>query len=138
MQAHGVPLHEGEPAGLHDHLREASAPHDAAETETRRVTASPLTPAEARPPEAPHATCDAVYTEVIAALVIAALHALAAPVWDGKKRGKVFQERVEEVAESPTVEPRHRGTTPGDHQAPLCRSPRPVSHDPRRAEHSGA
>jgi hypothetical protein len=138
MQAHGVHLHEVEPAGLHDHLREASAPHDAAKTATRRVTAPPLAPAEERPPEAPQATGEADYTEVIEALVIEALQALEAPVWDVKTRGEVFQDRVEEVAESPTVEPRHRGTTPGDHQAPLCRSPRPVSHDPRRAENPGA
>ncbi len=108
MQAHGVPLHEVEPAGLHDHLREASTPHDAG------------------------------YTEVIAALVIAALQALAAPVWDVKKRGEVFQERVEEVAERPTVTSSHRGPTPGDHQAPLCRSARPGSPDPRRADNPGA
>jgi hypothetical protein len=101
MQAHGVPLHEVEPAGLHDHLREASAPHDAG------------------------------YTEVIAALVIAALHALAHPCGTCRS-GERSSKRVEEVVASPTVEPRHRGTTPGDHQAPLCRAPRPVSHDPRR------
>ena len=138
MQAHGVPFHEVEPAALHDPLREASAPHAAAETATRRVLAPPLAPAEERSPEAPHATRDAGYTEVIAALVIAALHALAAPVRDVQKRGAVFQERVEEGAESPTVTSCPRGTTPGDHQAPLCRAPRPVSHDPRRADNAGA
>lgn len=107
MQAHGVPLHEGEPAGLHDHLREASAPHDAG------------------------------YTEVIAALVIAALHALAYPCGTCRS-GERSSKRVEEVAERHTVEPRHRGTTPEDHKAPLCRSPRPGSHGPRRAENPDA
>jgi hypothetical protein len=133
MEANGVALHEVEPAGRHDHLREASAPHDAAETETLRVTAPPLAPAEECPPPALHATRDAGSTAVIEAL-----HALAAPVWDVKTRGEVCQERVEEVAESPPVTSRHWGTTPGGHQAPLCRSPRLVSHDPRRAENAGA
>jgi hypothetical protein len=107
MQAHGVPLREVEPAGLHDHLREASAPHDASST------------------------------AVIEALVIAALQALEAPVCFEKQRGEVFQESVEEVTERPTVTVDHRGTTPGDHQAPLGRPPRPGSHDPRCAANAG-
>ena len=99
MQANGGQFHEVEPAGIHAPLLEASAPHDAAETETRRATAPPLAPAEKRPPEAPHVTREAGYTAVIEALVIAVLHALEAHVWDVKKRGAIFQDRVAEVAD---------------------------------------
>jgi len=97
MQAKSGQLHEGEPAGIHAPLREASVPHDAAVPETRRVPA----PGEDSLPEAPSVTHEAGSTAVIEALVIAALYALEAHVWDVKKRVAVLQERVEEVAESP-------------------------------------
>jgi hypothetical protein len=138
MHSHGGQPHEVEPARIHALLREVSTPNDAAETKTCRGTAPPLAPAEKCPPEALHATCDAGATAVIEALVIAVLHALEAHVWDVKKRGALFQDRVTEVAERPTGTSRHQGTTPGDHHAPLCRSPRPVSHDPRHAENPRA
>ena len=117
MQANSGQFHEVEPAGIHAPLLEASAPNDAAETETRRVTAPPLAPAEKRPPEAPHVTREAGYTAVIEALVIAVLHALEAHVWDVQKRGTIFQDRAEEVADGSTVTSRHQCTTPGDHQS---------------------
>jgi hypothetical protein len=47
---------------------------------------------------------------VIEALVIAALYALEAHVWDIKKRVAILQESVEEVAESPAVTAEYRGT----------------------------
>jgi len=99
MQANDGQCHEVEPAGIHAPLREASVPHDTAAPETRRVPA----PGEESLSEAPSVTCEADYTAVIEALVIAALHALEAHVWDVKKRVAILQERVEEVAESPAV-----------------------------------
>ena len=99
MQTDGGQLHEVEPAGIHAPLREVSAPNDAAVPQTHRVPA----PGEERLAEAPSVTREADYTAVIEALVIAALHALEAHVWDVKKRVAILQERVEEVAESPAV-----------------------------------
>jgi hypothetical protein len=99
MQANDGQCHEVEPAGIHAPLREASVPHDTAAPETRRVPA----PGEESLSEAPSVTREADYTAVIEALVIAALHALEAHVWDVKKRVAILQERVEEVAESPAV-----------------------------------
>ena len=58
-------------------------------------------------------------TAVIEALVIAALHALEAHVWDVKKRVAILQERGEAVAESPAVTVEHQGTPPGNHNASL-------------------
>ena len=127
MQASGVQRHRVEPAGIYHHLLEASMLNDAAETEMHRVTAPPLAPAKERPLEAPQATREAGYTAMIEALVIAALHALEAYVWDVQKRGAFFQDRVGEVAKPSIVTWRHQGTMPGDHHAPLCRSPRPIS-----------
>ena len=97
MQAHGGQLHEVEPAGIHAPLREASVPHDAAVPETRSVPA----PGEESLSVTPSATCEAGSTAVIEALVIAALYALEAHVWDVKKRVAILQERVKEVAERP-------------------------------------
>jgi len=99
MQANDGQCHEVEPAGIHAPLREAFVPHDTAAPETHRVPA----PGEERLSETPSVTREADYTAVIEALVIAALHALEAHVWDVKKRVAILQERVEEVAESPAV-----------------------------------
>ena len=132
MQAHGGQLHEVESAGIHAPLREASVPHDAAAPETRRVPA----PGEESLSEAPSVTRDAGSTAVIEALVIAALYALEAHVWDVKKRVAILQarqERVEEVAESPIVTGGERGT-PLETPEPLCAALQPVSHDSRYAE----
>ena len=137
MQANDGQFHEVEIAGIHAPLREASAPHAAAETETHRVTAPPLAPAEQRPSAASHVTGEAGSTAVIEALVIAALHALEAHVWDVKKRVAIFQESVEEVAESPAVTAGDR-ETPLETTQPLCADPQPVSHAPRHAEHPRA
>src|SRR5215471_12176147 len=126
MQANGGQLHEVEPAGIHAPLREASVPHDAAVPETRRVPA----PGEDSLAEAPSVTRDAGSTAVIEALVIAALYALEAHVWDVKKRLAIFQERQEqvaEVAESPAVSAGDRGT-PLATPEPFCAAPQPVSH----------
>jgi hypothetical protein len=135
MQAKDGQFHEVKPAGIYDYLREASAPN-AAETETPRGTAPPLAPAEEHPPEALQATREASYTAVIEALVIAALHALEAHVWDVKKRVAILQERVEEVAESPAVTAGYWGT-PLETTKPLWADPQPGSHAPHRAENSG-
>jgi hypothetical protein len=135
MQAKDGQFHEVKPAGIYDYLREASAPN-AAETETPRVTAPPLAPAEEHPPEALQATREASYTAVIEALVIAALHALEAHVWDVKKRVAILQERIEEVAESPAVTAGSWGI-PLETTQPLCAAPQPVSHAPHRAENAG-
>src|SRR4029453_13357658 len=97
MQASDGQCHEGDSTGLHAPLRETAAP------ETRRVTTLPLAPAEPQPSAAPSVTREADYTAVIEALVIAALHALEAHVWDVKKQVALLQERVEAVAESPAV-----------------------------------
>jgi hypothetical protein len=137
MQTNDGQFHEVEPTRIHAPLWEASAPNDAAAPETRRGTALPLAPAEKRPSVAPHETCEAGATAVIEALVIAALHALEARVWDIKKRVAIFQERVEEVAESPAVTAGDRGT-PLETTQPLCTDPQPVSHAPRRAENPRA
>jgi hypothetical protein len=126
MQAKDGQFHEVKPAGICDYLREAS------ETETPRVTAPPLAPAEEQPPEALQATREASYTAVIEALMIAALHALEAHVWDAKKRVAILQESVEEVAERPAVTAGYWGT-PLETTQPLCAAPQPVSHDPRCA-----
>jgi hypothetical protein len=131
MQAKDGQFHEVKPAGIYDYLREASAPN-AAETETPRGTAPPLAPAEEHPPEALQATREASYTAVIEALMIAALHALEAHVWDAKKRVAILQESVEEVAERPAVTAGYWGT-PLETTQPLCAAPQPVSHDPRCA-----
>ena len=56
---------------------------------------------------------------VIEALVIAALYALEAHVWDLKRRVAILQERGEAVAESPAVTVEHQGTPPGNHNASL-------------------
>jgi hypothetical protein len=103
MQVNGEQLDEFEPARIHTPLREASALHDAAAPETRKVHA----PGEESRSEAPSVKREADYTAVIEALVIAALHALEAHVWDVKKRIAILQERGDEVAESPTVTSRH-------------------------------
>ena len=132
MQSKSGQLHEVEPAGIHAPLREASVPHDAAVPETRRVPAS----REESLAEAPYVTREADYIAVIEALVIAALHALEAHVWDVKKRIAILQERqerVEEVAESPAITAGDRGT-PLETPEPLCAAPQPVSHAPHRAE----
>src|SRR5215470_16359478 len=99
MQAKSGQLHEGEPAGIHAPLREASVPHDAAAPETPRVPASQ----EENLPEAPSVTREAGSTAVIEALVIAILYALEAHVRDLKKRVAILQERGEAVAASPAV-----------------------------------
>jgi len=132
MQAHGGQLHEVEPAGIHAPLREASIPHDAAVPETRSVPA----PGEESLSEAPSVTREADYTTVIEALVIAALHALEAHVWDVKKRVAILQERIEEVAESPAVTAGYRDA-PRETSQPLCAAPQPVSHAPHRAKNAG-
>jgi hypothetical protein len=109
MQANGGQLHEGEPAGIHAPLREASVPYDAAMPETHRVPTS----GEASLPEALSVTHEAGSPAVIEALVIAALYALEAYMRDVKKRIAILQERqerVEEVAESPAVTASDRGT----------------------------
>ena len=106
MQSKNGQLHEGEPAGIHAPLREASVPHDAAVPETRRVPAS----GEESHPEAPSVTHEAGSTAVIEALVIAILYALEAHVRDLKKRVALLQERGEAVAESPAVTAGDRGT----------------------------
>jgi hypothetical protein len=132
MQANGGQFHEVEPAGIQAPLREVSAPNAAA-PETRRVPA----PGEESLSEAPYVTREVDYTAVIEALVIAALHALEAHVWDVKKRIAILQERVEEVAESPARTSSHRGT-PLETTPSLCAAPHPVSHAPRCAEHPRA
>jgi hypothetical protein len=66
MQANNGPPHEVEPGGIHVPLREASAPHDVAAPGTGRGTAPPLAPTEQRPSAAPHVTCEAGSTAVIA------------------------------------------------------------------------
>jgi|SoiMetStandDraft_2_1073263.scaffolds.fasta_scaffold14276_2 hypothetical protein len=132
MQVHGGQLHEVEPAGIHAPLREASIPHDAAVPETRSVPA----PGEESLSEAPSVTREADYTTVIEALVIAALHALEAHVWDVKKRVAILQERIEEVAESPAVTAGYRDA-PRETSQPLCAAPQPVSHAPHRAKNAG-
>jgi hypothetical protein len=132
MQANNGQCHEVEPAGIDAPLREASVPNDAAAPETRRVTAPPLAPADQRPSAAPHVPGEAGSTAVIEALVLAALHALEAHVWDVKKRVAIFQESVAEVAERPAVTGDDRGT-PLETTQPLCAEPQPVSHAPRRA-----
>jgi len=81
-------------------------------------------------------TREAGYTAVIEALVIAALHALEAHVWDVKKRVALLQESVEEVAASPAVTADY-GETPLETTQPLCADPQPVSHAPHRAENAG-
>jgi hypothetical protein len=131
MQANDGQFHEVEPTGIHAPLREASAPNAAA-PETRRVPA----PGEERLSEALSVTREADYTAVIEALVIAALHALEAHVWDVKKRVAILQERVEEVAESPAGTAGYWGT-PLETMKPLCADPQPVSHAPHRAENAG-
>jgi len=113
MQANGGRLHEGEPAGIHAPLREASIPHDAAAPETCRVPA----PGEENLSEAPSVTREADYTAVIEALVIAALHALEAHVRDLKKRVALLQERGAAGAANPAVTVAHQGTPPGNHNA---------------------
>jgi hypothetical protein len=136
MQAKDGQFHEVKPAGIYASLREASVPN-AAETETPRVTAPPVAPAEEPPPEALQATREASYTAVIEALVIAALHALEAHVWDVKKRVAIVQESVEEVAERPAVTAGYWGT-PLETTQPLYTEPQSVSHAPRRAENPRA
>src|SRR5215475_11487393 len=135
MQANGGQLHEGEPAGIHVPLREASVPHDAAMPETHRVPTS----GEASLPEAPSVTHEAGSTAVIEALVIAALYALEAHVRDVKKRIAILQERQEQVAkvpESPAVSAGSWGT-PLETPSPFWAAPQPVSHAPHRAENAG-
>jgi hypothetical protein len=131
MQANNGQCHEGEPAGIHAPLREASA-SDAAAPETRRVPAS----GEESLSEAPSVTREADYTAVIEALVIVALHALEAHVWDVKKRVAILQESVAEGAESPAVTAGYWGT-PLETTKPRCADPQPVSHAPHRAENAG-
>ena len=103
MQSNGVQLHEVETTGIHYRLLEESVPNDTAETETLRVTAPLLAPVEEHTPDPPLAQPEAGYREVIEAL-----QALEAQAWDVKKRGEVLQDMVEDVVESPTVEPSHR------------------------------
>src|SRR5215467_16155083 len=121
MQANGGQLHEGEPAGIHAPLREASVPHDAAIPETRRVPA----PGEERLAEASSVTREAGSPAVIEALVIAVLYALEAHVRDVKKRIALLQERGEAVAESPAVTVDHPGT-PLEPPEPFRAAPQPV------------
>src|SRR5215475_4775163 len=102
MQVNGEQLDEVEPARIHAPLREASTLHDAAAPETRRVP----TPGEESLSKALSMIREADYTAVIEALVITALHALEAHVWDVTKRVALLQERQErvaEVVESPAI-----------------------------------
>ena len=115
MQVNGEQLDEVEPARIHTPLREASALHDAAAPETRRVPA----PGEESRSEAPSVTREADYTAVIETLVIAALHVLEAHVRDVKKRVALLQERGAAVTESPAVTVDHQGIPPGNHNASL-------------------
>ena len=103
MEANGVELHDVESDGIHYHLLEASAPNDAIETETPRVVAPHLAPAGESLPAPAHTQHDAGYMELLEAL-----QALEVHTWDVKKRGEVLQDMVEDVTESPTVEPSHR------------------------------
>jgi hypothetical protein len=103
MQANGVHLHEVEPTGIHYHLLEESAPNDAAEMETLSVVAPPLAPVEERTLDPAQTTRDASYTALLEVL-----QALEAQAWDVKKRSEVLQDMVEDVAESPTLEPSHQ------------------------------
>jgi hypothetical protein len=130
MQANDGQFHEVEPTGIHAPLREASAPNAAA-PETRRVPA----PGEESLSEALYVTREADYTAVIEALVIAALHALEANVWDVKKRVAILQESVAEGAQSPAMTAGYWGT-PLETTQPLCAAPQPVSHAPHRAENA--
>jgi hypothetical protein len=82
-------------------------------------------------------TYEADLTAVIEALVIAALHALEAHVWDVKKRVAILQESIEEVVESPAVTAGSWGT-PRKTTPPRCAAPQPFSHTLRRAEPSRA
>jgi len=103
MQANGVHLHEVEPTGIHYQLLEESTPNNAAETETRSVVALPLAPAEESPLDPAQTTHEAGYTAFVEVL-----QTLEAQAWDVKKRSEVLQDMVEDVAESPTLEPSHR------------------------------
>ena len=115
MQASDGQCHEGNSTGIHAPLREVSAPNDAAFPETHRVPAS----GEESLPKAPSVTREAGSLAVIEALVIAALYALEAHVWDLKKRVAILQEKGEAVAESPAVTVEPQGTPPGNHHASL-------------------
>jgi hypothetical protein len=103
MKSNGVQLHEVESTGIHYNLLETSAPDEAAEAETLKAAVPPLAPAEESPPDSATSKHQAGYTELVEAL-----QGLEAHVWDAKKRGEVLQDMVEDMVESPTVEPSHR------------------------------
>jgi hypothetical protein len=102
MKSNGVKLHEVESDGLHFNVLEDSAPDLAAEPEPLRV-AAPRTAPEAESP--PDLTSN---REAGATDVVQALQTLEVQAWDAKKRCEVLQDMVEDMAESPTMEPSQR------------------------------
>jgi hypothetical protein len=103
MESNGVHPHEIKPNGVHFNLLEEPTQDDAAETETLGVAAPRFEPEEESTPDPATSPREAGYTELVKAL-----QALEAQAWDAKKRCEVLQDMVEDMAESPTVEPSHR------------------------------
>jgi hypothetical protein len=103
MKSNGVKLHDVESDGVHFNLLEESAPDATVGTEPLRITAPRLAPDVESPPDPTTLPPEAGSPEVVEAL-----QALEAQAWDVKKRCEVLQDMVEDVAESPTMEPSHR------------------------------
>jgi hypothetical protein len=103
MHSNGIQLHEVESAGIHYNFLGETAVDNPAEPETCGAIASPLPPAAVDVPDTTISPHEAGYTELLEIL-----QALEAHAWDVKKRGESLQDMVEDVVESPTVEPGHR------------------------------
>ena len=103
MKSNGVKLHEVESDGVHFNLREESAPNATAEMEPLRIAPPGITPNTESTPDSTTGPREVGSTDVVKAL-----QALEAQAWDAKKRGEVLQDMVEDVAESPTLEPSQR------------------------------
>jgi hypothetical protein len=103
MKSNGVKPHEVESDGIHFNVLEDSAPDVTAETEPLRIAAPRIAPEVESPPD-----LTTLNREMGATDVIKALQTLEAQAWDAKKRGEVLQDMVEDVAESPSLEPSQR------------------------------
>jgi hypothetical protein len=103
MKSNGVKLHEVESDGIHFNVLEDSAPDATRETESLRIAPPGITPDAESTPDPITAPREVGSTDVVKAL-----QTLEAQAWDAKKRGEVLQDMVEDVAESPTLEPSQR------------------------------
>jgi hypothetical protein len=103
MKSNGVKLHGVESDGIHFNVLADAAPDATREKESLRIAPPGIPPDAESPPDPITAPREAGATDVVKAL-----QTLEAQAWDAKKRGEILQDMVEDVAESPSLEPSQR------------------------------